>query len=288
MNTATQRAQLFGSRIFGPAGLAILLTALVGGLSSSTARADEYSITIEPNYPPDQVEHIYKPLLDYLDKATGHHFVLVTARNYHFYWRELRNATPVDFTMEDAPFVEYRMLRQQFVPLARVAEPTSYRLIAQPDYANNGAEGLVGYRVVCLPSPSMGIALLSGMYTNPLAQPEVKSEATSWREAVEIVFAGEGEAAMVPKHIADTYPNLVEVAASKDYPGITVSAASTVPEEVQSAVRDALLALHEDESLYEVLVEIGASRFVPAAASDYTGSEDILKGTFGYKPPPGG
>ncbi|MEZ5484286.1 MAG: PhnD/SsuA/transferrin family substrate-binding protein [Lysobacteraceae bacterium] len=265
-----------------------MLLTLGAGFSGLDAKADEFSITIEPNYPPAQVEQIYKPLLDYLGKATGHQFVLVTARNYHFYWREIRNATPVDFTIEDAPFVEYRMLRQQFVPLARVAEPTSYRLIAQPDYSDNGAEGLVGYRVVCLPSPSMGIALLTGMYTNPLAQPEVKSEATSWREAVEIVFAGEGEAAMVPKHIADLYPNLVEVAASADYPGITVSASGNVPEDVRGAVRDALLALHENESLYEVLVEIGASRFVPAVAADYADSEDLLKGTFGYKAPPAG
>lgn len=287
MNTATLGIRAFGSRAYGSLGLITMLVALAGGLSSSQARADEFSFTIEPNYPPAQVEQIYKPLLDYLDKATGHRFVLVTSRNYHFYWREMRNATPVDFAMEDAPFVEYRMLRQQFVPLARVAEPTSYRLIAQPDYSDNGADGLVGYRVVCLPSPSMGITLLTGMYNNPLAQPEVKSEATSWREAVEIVFAGEGEAAMVPKHIADLYPNLVEVAASAEYPGITVSSSSSVPEDVRTAVRDALLALHEDENLYEVLVEIGASRFVPAAASDYEGSEDMLKDTFGYKPPPG-
>ncbi|MCB1561121.1 MAG: PhnD/SsuA/transferrin family substrate-binding protein [Xanthomonadales bacterium] len=286
MSIATERVRSGHARsairLTGP------LVALLAVISLASARADDFSITIEPNYPPDQLALIYKPLLDYLDKSTGHHFELVTTRNYHFYWRDLRNATPVDFTIEDAPFVEYRMLRQQFVPLARVAEPTSYRLIAQPDYADNGIDGLIGYRVACLPSPSMGIALLNGMYTNPLAQPEVKSEATSWREAVEIVFAGEGEAAMVPRHIADLYPNLVEVAASKEFPGITVSAASSVPEDVRIAVRDALLALHEDESLYEVLVEIGASRFVPAAAEDYAGSEEVLSGTFGYKPPPAG
>lgn len=285
MKTATQRDHASGRRIAGPVALVATMAALAGGFASKASHADEFSITIEPNYPATQTEQIYKPLLDYLDKATGHHFVLLTARNYHFYWRELRNATPVDFAMEDAPFVEYRMRRQQFTPLARVAEPTSYRLIAKPEFSENGPEGLVGYRVACLPSPSMGISILTGMYPNPLAQPEVKSEATSWREAVEIVFAGEGEAAMVPKHIADTYPNLYEVAASRDYPGMTVSAASSVPEEVRTAVRDALLALHEDDSLYNVLVEIGASRFVPAAASDYEGSEELLRNTFGYQPP---
>ena len=58
-------------------------------------------------------------------------------------------------------------------------------------------------------------------------------------------------------------------------------------EDLRSEGGDALLAGHADESMFELLLELGASRLVAAAASDYEGSEDMLKDTFGYKPPPG-
>ena len=57
------------------------------------------------------------------------------------------------------------------------------------------------------------------MFKNPVAQPDIRSEAASWKDGVEMVFAGESEAAMVPGYIAQTYPNLVPVATSRDFIG---------------------------------------------------------------------
>lgn len=262
------------------AAVSAAMLMMVGG----RADAAEFTFAVEPSFPPDQAEEIYEPLLSYLGKATGNTFKLVTSRNYHFHWRDMRNNAPVDFTFDEPHFADYRIQRHGFVPLARTAEPTTYALIAQPDYAERGLNGLVGYRVVGMPSPSLGFVLLAQMYKNPLAQPEIKSEATSWREGVEIVFAGEGEAAIVPLRIAEMYPNLVEVQRSTPLPGTAVLAAPGVDPEVKQAVRDALLALHEDEALYEVLVEIGANRFEPATAAEYAGAQELLRGVFGYQP----
>ena len=50
---------------------AVIATALV-----RPAAAADYTFTVEPNYPPAQAQQVYKPLLDYLGKATGHRFVL--------------------------------------------------------------------------------------------------------------------------------------------------------------------------------------------------------------------
>lgn len=260
------------------AGAGLLLLAVM----CPPALAAEFTLGIEPSYPKEQAQQVYQPLLDYLHKSTGHTFKLVVPRNYHFLWRDLRQNKPLDFTFEEAHFVDYRVQRYGFEPLVRTAEPTSYSLLAMPDLAEKGLSGLVGQRITCMPSPSLGFALLAEMFKNPVAQPDIRSEAATWRDGVEMVFAGEAEAAIVQTYIADLYPNLVAIQKTRDFPGPALSAAPGIDPAVKQAVVDALLKLHEDESLLEVLVELGASKFEPTNAAEYAGSEAMLKGFFGY------
>lgn len=258
------------------------LLLLVSLLFAVPTFAENYRFSVEPEFPPDQAEEIYAPLMAYLSKTTGHTFTLVVPRNYHLLWRDMRANTAIDFTFEDAPFTDYRAERFGFQPLARVSNPTGFSLIAMPETAENGLNGLIGYRVVSMPSPSLGYAVLSGLYRNPVSQPEVMSVAATWKDGVEMIFAGEAEAAMVPNYIAQLYPNLALIQQSADFPGRVVSASSSVPEEVRNAVREALLKMHEDESLYTVLNEIGATQFEPTSAEDYRGQQAMLRGFFGY------
>jgi ABC-type phosphate/phosphonate transport system substrate-binding protein len=251
-----------------------------------TASAAEFKLGIEPSYPRDQAQEIYKPLLDYLQKTTGHTFVLVVPRNYHFLWRDLRQNAPLDFALEEAHFVDYRVKRHGFEPLVRTVEPTNYTLLAQPDLAENGINGLVGRRIACMPSPSLGFALVAEMYKNPVAQPDIRSEAASWRDGVEMVFAGEADAAMVQTYIADAYPNLVAVSKTRDFPGRALSAAQGVDPAVKQAVKDAMLKLHEDADQLNTLNELGTAQFQETTAAEYAGAEQMLSGFFGYTPPP--
>jgi len=259
------------------------LAALISVLIAAPAMAADYTLAVEPNYPPAQAQQVYKPLLDYLSKSTGHRFILKTATNYHVYWRDLRSGAKTDFAFEEAHFTDYRHERQGFTPLVRVAEGTRYSLLADAPVAEGGIQGLIGYRVVSMPAPSMGYLLLGDLYKNPIAQPEIQSVAANWKDGVEMVFSQETEAAMVPNYIAQTYPNLMVVSESREFTGRALSAGGTVPADVRKAVTEAMLKLHEDDSLYEVLVELGASQFVPATAAEYAGSERLLRGVFGYK-----
>lgn len=259
-----------------------LLAALVAALAGPCAMAAEFTVSVEPSYPPSQAREVYKPLLDYLAQATGHEFTLVAPRNYHLLWRDIRSERSVDFAYEEAHLTDYRAQRQGFEPLARVAQPTSYVLIAEPETAERGAASLVGYPVVSMPSPSLGYALLGEIFRNPVSQPDIQSAAATWRDGVEMIFSDEAEAAMVPAYIAQLYPNLAEVSRSREFPGTAFSAAPSVPAEVKQAVREALLKLHEDPELYSVLGELGVNRFEPATAAEYRGSQRMLRGFFGY------
>lgn len=259
------------------------LLAVALAMAGTAASAADYTVAVEPNYPPAQAQQVYKPLLDYLSRSTGHRFILKTATNYHVYWRDLRSGAKTDFAFEEAHFTDYRHERMGFTPLVRVAEPTRYSLLAEPSVAERGVQGLIGYRVVSMPAPSMGYLLLGDLYKNPIAQPEIQSVAANWIDGVEMLFSQETEAAMVPNYIAQTYPQLVAVSESREFTGRALSAGGTVPADVRKAVSEAMLKLHEDDALYEVLVELGASQFVPATAAEYAGNERLLRGVFGYK-----
>ena len=268
--------------VIGRFGVAVLAGLCMG----PAAWGAEYKLGIEPAYPPDQALEVYKPLLDYLNKSTGHTFTLVVPRNYHFLWRDMKRNEPLDFTFEEAHFADFRIQRFGFVPLVRTLEPTAYALLAEAELAEKGISGLVGQRIACMPSPSLGFALVAEMFKNPVAQPDIRSEAASWKDGVEMVFAQEADAAMVQTYISDQYPNLVVVQRTRDFPGRALSASPAIPEDVRKAVSDAMLKLHEDEAFLNVLTEVGASKFEPATVAEYAGSEQMLKGFFGYEAKP--
>ena len=260
-----------------------VIAALVLSFSAAPALAANYTLAVEPNYPPRVAQEVYTPLLEYLSRSTGHTFTLRTATNYHVYWRDLRSNAKTDFAFEEAHFTDYRIDRLGFRPLVRTVEGTKYLLLADAAIAEDGLPGLIGYRVVSMPAPSMGNLLLAELYRNPIAVPDIVTTAKRWTDGVDMVFAQEARAAMVPMYIAQQYPNLVAVNESREFTGRTLSAGGTVPADVRKAVTDAMLKLHEDNALYEVLAELGTTQFVAAKRDDYAGNERLLRGVFGYK-----
>jgi hypothetical protein len=253
-------------------------------LFAGSAAAADFTVTVEPNYPPAQAQQVYAPLLAYLSKATGQRFILKTSGNYHVYWRDLRSNADTDFAFEEAHFTDYRINRQRFTPLVRVVDPTKFVLLVDSSNEAGGANGLIGRRIASMSAPSLGYLLLGELYKNPIAQPEIQSAAASWKDGVEMVFAQESDGAMVPGYIAATYPNLVSVATSRDFVGRAFSASPKVPPDVRKKVTDALLALHKNPALFDVISELGTTQFVPATAAEYAGNERLLRGVFGYVP----
>lgn len=262
------------------------LLALAFGLVVQVAEpagAAEYTFAVEPSYRPERAAEIYKPLVDYLDKSTGQHFKLVTSRNYHFYWRDIHGPTKTDFAFDEAHIADYRIVHDGYVPLARAAEPTSYTLVtSDPDIGGKGLQGLVGHSIITMPSPSLGYVLLLELYPNPVSQPDIRSTASAWRDAIDSVFGGDVDAAIIPTWLKSQYPNLIAVKTTRQFAGPCVSAGAQVPDEVREKVRDALLKLDTDEQTAKVLIELGVSKFVAAAAKDYGNSEKLLKSYLGY------
>jgi ABC-type phosphate/phosphonate transport system substrate-binding protein len=268
-------------RVFTAVATFAMALAAVSG--PGAARAADLKLMVEPFYTPERAAEVYQPLIAYLNSATGHNIELVTSRNYHFFWRDVRQNVAVDLMLAEPPITDFRVRRFQAEPLVRTAEPTSYTLLASDMLENPTVESLVGRNIVTMPSPSLGFALLLEFYPNPVSQPNILSSASSWRDGVEIVFAGESDATIVPTWLKDQYPNLIPLRTSREFPGIALSASAGLDPAIKQAITDALLKLHEDPSVYEVLNELGITRFEATSAAEYAGAEQMLREFYGYQ-----
>lgn len=261
--------------------LSSLCSTLLLGFSAF-ASAAEYNFAVEPTYTPERAREVYEPLMNYLNRTTGHTFKLVTARNYAFYWNDVRKRKDLHFVFDEAHFTDFRAQRFNYEPIVKSSIPSGYTLLSQDDVEDGNVQAFVARSLVTMPAPNLGFALLLEFFPNPMQQPDLRSLATSWRDTVEIVFAGEADAAMVPTWLSDQYPNLVPVVKTREFPGPAVSAAPDVPADVKEKVREAMLVLHDDPEFYEVLNELGTPQFIEASASEYRGSEQMLKNFYGY------
>jgi len=261
----------------------VALAALICSIVDNAAYAAEYTFRIEPSDPPERVSEIYAPLMAYLKKATGADFKLETAKNYHNYWRDVVTGAKTDFAFDEAHLAGYRIQHAKFEPLVRAAEATSYTLVSNIDLDKKGVNGLVGHKIVTMSAPSLGYAILLEFYPNPVLQPDIASTATSWRDATDRVFGGEGDAAMIPSSLKDQYPNLTPVKTSREFPGQCLTAGPDVPADLKGKVKDALLKLDPDSDAAKLLFELGVTKFVPANAKEYEGADQILKNFIGYK-----
>lgn len=257
------------------------LVILPAFLLAYAASAAEFSVVVQPEFTPDRSKNVFQPLIDYLSTTTGHTFRLITPRDYHDYWLRIQAGDMPDLIIDEAHLTDFRIKRDGYIPLARVADNISYSLLTTIHYAGESAEVFIGRTIVTMPAPSLGYLVLAEHFDNPMAQPDISSGARSWGDGIEIVFAMEAEATMSPSWLAAIYPNLYPVFTSVTFPGMTVSAGPTVDIESRDAIRKALLTLHEQDDYYDALAELNTTRFVPTKVSDYRGYSNLLNLIYG-------
>ena len=261
------------------------LLALTVFAASGAARAQApltLEFAIEPSYSQEQMQEVYRPFLSYLEKSTGYKFKLVTFRNYNSYWQEMREKQGWDLTFDEAHFTDYRIERMKFEPLVRTIEPGTYVLASGNEVGAGNTTALLAERITTMAAPSLGYALLLEYFPNPMQQPDIRTNAASWLDAVDAVFAEESRATMVPASVAAAYPNLYEVVRSREFAGPAISASSKVAPEVKAKITEALLKMHEDQDAFAALNELRISQFVKATALEYQGSGKVLKNFYGY------
>lgn len=242
-----------------------------------------FNLLVHPIFTPDQAELVYLPLITYLNEATAHHFQLQTARDFHRYWAEIRRGVMPDLVLEDAHLTALRIRDFGYTPLVKAEEPTTYSLLTSTMNMDADLDYFVGRPVSSMPAPSLGYLILTSWYNNPMQQPVIQSNASSWLDAVEIVFSMEAEAAIVPHNLVARYVNMENVRTSEEFPHATISASPDVPEHVRQDIVDALTMLHDDPDHFPALFELDIDRFVPADAIEFEGLESWLRQVFNFR-----
>lgn len=237
-------------------------------------------LLVNPVYPPEQARLVYQPLVDYLNDVTGLEITLVVDRNFHRYWLNARRNEAPPLILEDAHMVAWRMINFDYQPLVASAKPVTFSLLTTGALADDSLRDFVGRRISSLPSPSLGYLVLADWYDNPMQQPLIESTATSWLDAVEMVFSAEADAAIAPGNLVARYPNLYPIRTSTEFPGLTLSASPDVPDDVRQTLIDAMTVLHEDEEHHAALFELDIDSFLAADPGDYDDFEQWLSTIF--------
>lgn len=232
-------------------------------LTVSLANADRYTLVVEPTFPVDQGKQVYEPLRQWLSKKTGHDIQIIIDNNYYFYWRNANGSRTPDFTLDAPHIAAFRSTNKNYTAIATTIEPLTYHLIALdvPAEGESFQDFMVNKRIVMLPSPSLASVYFNKWFTDLFAAPKKDVTALSWQEAIEIVFDGSAQAAIVPNWMFNLYPNFASLTQSKEIPGSTFMASANVPKAVVENFQNALLSLANDDAAYDVLVELNTEGF---------------------------
>lgn len=270
-NTCKSRTSFFGAFILA-CGL---------GLFSPQSQAGEYNFVVQPILPPDQTKEAFTPLTDYLSKQTGHKITLITAINFLSYWETMKKNTRYDLILDAAHLTDYRVKRMGYNVLAKRADAVSYTLVTAEGADVLDPEELTGKSIASIGSPSLGMLRVEEMFPNPLRQPVIV-EVNNSTDMIKKVLDGKAVGAMVPTPLVGQYPELITITTTEQVPHTAISASATVPKDVQTALRKALINASKTEDGQKMLSAINFPSFESASNKQYAGYESLLEGVWGY------
>ncbi len=240
-----------------------------------------FNLVVQPIQSPEVTRASFQPLVDYLRSATGADIQLVTARNFVSYWQTMKKGKQYDLILDAAHFTDYRIQHMGYKPLAKVASVVSLSLVTHEDHPVFEARELIGKPVALLSSPSMDAVRLAQLFPNPLRQPVVVRVNDS-REAAEKVREGKATGALIPTPMVNAFPFLYTVTITAQVPHMALSAAPTVPADLQQKLRRALLDADKTPQGRALLDALNFESFESADANTYAGYGKLLQGVYGY------
>lgn len=246
---------------------------------------NELVLAIQPILEEEQTRKVFRPLCEYLAKASGRACRIFTSPNFYAYWDNVRQSKAFNLVLDAAHFTDYRTQKLGYEVLAKIPDTVSYTLITRDNDLILDASELVGKRVATLGIPSIGAARLNGLFPNPARQPVI-IEVGAAEDGVRMLLAGKVFAAILPTPIVSQQmasgAKVSVVLTTDPIPHIALSASSSLDANTRTALRNALLAAHNNENGRKMLKLIGFDRFDPASTALYLGQGKILKEYWGY------
>jgi hypothetical protein len=265
--------------------LVMALLALCLTLGVAHAEVSELVLGVAPLLDETETRAQFQPLCDYLANAAHLPCRITTRPNFLSYWETMRRGKEYNLILDEAHFTDYRVQKMSYVVLAKIPNTVTYSLIVPRAAKLDDPARLVGRRIATLGIPSMGAALLNGLFTKPSKQP-IPVEVDNAAEGFALLRDAKVAAAILPtplvrEEIVRGAPFRV-LLSTVPLPHMGFSAAPDISPELRQVLRQALLNANKTDAGRAMLASLGIERFDPANATVYAGQGQILKEYWGY------
>jgi ABC transporter, phosphonate, periplasmic substrate-binding protein len=263
--------------------LALILSLLVG--VPAPAAVTELVLGIAPLVGETATRQQFTPLCRVLAHAANLPCRIETRPNFFGYWETMRRGGDYNLFLDEAHFTDYRIQKMGYVVLAKIPGTITYSLVVPQSISINDPSRLVGRRIATLGIPSMGAALLNGLFPKPSKQP-ILVEVDTADEGFAMLRGDKVSAAILPtplvrERIMQGAP-LHVLLSTEPLPNMGLSAAPDIEPPLRETLRRALLDAQKSTEGRAMLRAIGIERFDPASATIYKGQARILQQYWGY------
>jgi len=241
-----------------------------------------YVFTAPPRETVAEGVKVYKPIADFLSRATGQPFVYQQQTSWPEYVKGMRSER-YDLVFDGPHFVDWRIHNLHHETLVKIPHLLQWRVIARKgDRTVNKLEDLAG-RKTCAPgSPNFGMLNLFNHFKGAAQQP-VHVEVKGWKNVYEGVLNGDCDAGVLPKKNHEIYDKAgaytKAIHTHLPYPNQAITASPRISEALKQKIRAALLSPEGEQALANLRKRYtGGARLVSAVDEEYDSIQTLLKG----------
>ena len=256
----------------------LIATVLAVGLFiiSGTLRAapETYTFSVVPQFERRMLFNIWQPIVDELEKRTGHRFRLVTSLSVSDYESDLAKGL-YDFAYLNPYMMPLLESQPGYLPLVRDSRALHGILIVRKDSPVQRVEELEGKSLAVPSMTALGASLLLraeldrkfGVKTRPVI---AKTHSSVFVHVINgFTDAGGSVQKALSEQPAKIRDSLRVLHRTQDLPSHPVAVHKRVPPEVRESVRRALIDLGKTEAGRLLLDKVPMSEPVAASNEDY-------------------
>lgn len=259
----------------GSLGMILLCAFAAGGAKAAGTEEKIYTFGVVPQFNADQIVHIWRPILNQIEKKTGLKFKLAGSDSIPAFEKEF-TAGRFDFVYMN-PYHFIRAERSQgYIPLVCDVGRKLYGvLVVRKDSPIHSIQDLQG-KVIAFPAPNaLGASLMSraaliDKFHIDFIPRYVNSHSSVYLNVVlKKASAGGGVQKTLEQQPAAIKDDLRVIYKTQELIPHPIAAHPDVPPEVRARVRQALLGLGNTEQGQQALAKVPIEKIGPVAAEAY-------------------
>jgi len=239
-----------------------------------------YTFTAPPRESTAKGNQVYKPIAEFLTKATGQPFVYKQQTSWPEYVNGMRSEK-YDLVFDGPHFVDWRIHNIKHHTLLKIPHLLQWRIITRKDNISiTKIEDLVGKKTCAPGSPNFGMLNLFNHFKDNEKQP-VHVQVKGWNNVFDSVKNGDCVAGILPKKNHLIYDkkgiHTKSIHTHLPYPNQAFTVGEKIPENMREKIRTALLSEAGQEAMKNLRKRYtGGTKLVPAVNEEYDSIEALL------------